>query len=278
MQGSACLADSIIHDWMDAGYFSLRDAHAAGWPLAPWQWDLERLSPWHGVSIPLQPVLPVLNSVPRHVAFVTHGSWFPSHHCGGAFALVRLETLTWVVYPVSVPCHLDHSYGVEVYTSWILCRVKRAMLASTHVACATAQCLREGGSFMHSKSFILALRSRRPEELGTGLVDLLLANCIEHATHFPPPQHLYSHQEGIFLDLVLDDVDREAKAQALQQPHPMPAGYLVVPQTPQPAFCRDGVQWHDVSTIQSRQLRRLYATQQEVEYAPEVASYAYYAT
>ena len=42
-----------IHDWMDAGYFSLRDAHAAGWPLAPWQCNLEHLSPWHGVSIPL---------------------------------------------------------------------------------------------------------------------------------------------------------------------------------------------------------------------------------
>ena len=22
-----------IHDWMDVGYFTLRDAHAAGWPL-----------------------------------------------------------------------------------------------------------------------------------------------------------------------------------------------------------------------------------------------------
>ena len=110
-----------IHDWMDAGYFSLGDAHAARWPLAPWQWDLERLSPWLGVSIPLQPVLPVLKSVPQHVAFVTDdGSWFPSHLCGGAFAVVCLETHTWVVYPVSVPCHLDHSYAVEVYKFWIL--------------------------------------------------------------------------------------------------------------------------------------------------------------
>ena len=62
---------------MDAGYFSLRDAHAAGWPLAPWHRDLERLSPWHGVSIPLQPVLPFLKSVPRHVAFVTDGHGSP---------------------------------------------------------------------------------------------------------------------------------------------------------------------------------------------------------
>ena len=50
---------------MDAGYFSLRDAHAAGWPLVPWQWGLESLSPWHGVWVPLQPDLPVLRSVPR---------------------------------------------------------------------------------------------------------------------------------------------------------------------------------------------------------------------
>ena len=25
---------AAIHEWMDAGYFSLRDAHSAGWPLA----------------------------------------------------------------------------------------------------------------------------------------------------------------------------------------------------------------------------------------------------
>ena len=33
---------SAIHEWMDAGYFSLRDAHAFGWPLASWQWELKR--------------------------------------------------------------------------------------------------------------------------------------------------------------------------------------------------------------------------------------------
>ena len=151
---------------------------------------------------------------------------------GGAFAVVCLESLTWVVYLVSVPCHLDLSYTVEVYMSWIRCRVKRTMLAATHVACATAHNLRNGGNFTDSKSFILVLRNRRREELGTGLVDRLLADCIEHATHFPPPQHLYYHQDGTFLYLVLDDVDREAKAQALRQPHPMPAGYLAVLQTP----------------------------------------------
>ena len=185
--------------------------------------------------------------------------------------MVCLETLTWVVYPVSVPCHVDHSYTVEVYTSWILRRMKHARLAPTHVACATACRFRKGGNFTDSKSFILAIRSRLLEELGAGLVDLLLADCMAHATHFTPPQHLYCHQDCIVLDLVLDDVHREAKAQALRQPHPMPAGYPAVPQTPQPAFCRDGVQWHDVSTTDSRQLQRLYATQQEVEKGPEVA-------
>ena len=153
-----------IHGWMDASYYSLFDAHEAGWPLAALQWDLRRLCPWHGLFIPLQPLLLVLKSGPQHVPFVTDGSWFPSHRCRGAFAVVCLETLTWVVYPVSMPCHVDHSYTVEVSTSWILCRVKCAMLASTHVACATAHSLREGGNFTDSKSFILALRSRRPEE------------------------------------------------------------------------------------------------------------------
>ena len=188
---------------------------ACGWLLAPWQWELERLPPWRGVSVPLQPTFPVLRCVPRHVAFVTDGSCFPSHCCGGAFAVVCLETLTWVVYPVTIPCHLDHSYAVEVYTSWVLCRVKSTLLTLAHVACATAGSLGEGGNFTDTKSFIMALHNRRSSELGTGLVDLLLADCIDQATPLPPPQHLYSHQEGTFLDLVLDDVDNAAKAQAV---------------------------------------------------------------
>ena len=163
---------------------------------------------------------------------------------------------------LSVPCHLDHSYAVEVYTAWVLCQGNHTLLASGSVACATARSLREGGIFTDSKSFIQALCSRRPEELGTGLVDLLLADCVRLAGHFPPPQHLYSHQQGTFLDLVLDDVDREAKAQVLRQPHPVPTGYLATLQVPQLAFCRNGVQWHDAGTVQYRQLRQLYARQQ----------------
>ena len=109
-----------------------------------------------------------------------------------------------MVYPVSVPCHLDHSYAV--YTSWVLCHVKHALLASGTAACATARSLREGESFTDSRSYIQALSSRRPEELGEGLVNLLLSNCIRLAGQFPPPQYLYSHQQGTFLDSVLDDV------------------------------------------------------------------------
>ena len=159
---------AAIHEWMDAGYFSLHDAHSAGRPLAPWQWGLENLPPWHGVSVPLQLDLLVLWSVLQHCAFVTDGSWFPSHCCGGAFAVVCLDTLTWAVYPVSVPCHLDHSYAVEVYTSWVLCRVKHALLTSGSVAYATARSLQEGVSFTDSRSYIQALSGRRPEELGAG--------------------------------------------------------------------------------------------------------------
>ena len=44
------------------------------------------------------------------------------------------------------------------------------------------------------------------------------------------------------------------------------------------ARCRHGVQWHDAGTVQLRRLRQLYATQQDVEFAPEVASYACYAS
>ena len=87
-----------------------------------------------------------------------------------------------------------------------------------------------------------------------------------------------SHREGTFLDLVLDDVDSAAKTQALRQPYPMPVGYIAGLQPPQPGFSGDGVQWHDASTVQHRRFCRLYAAQQDVEYAPEVASYAYYAS
>ena len=145
------------------------------------------------MSVPLHPTFRILQFVPRHVAFMTDGSWFPSHRCGGAFAVVCLETLTWVVYPVPIPCHRDHSYAVEVYTSSVLYRVKSALLTSAHVACATARSLREGGNFTDSKSFIMALGSRRPNEVGTRLVDLLLADRIDQATPFPPPKHPYSH-------------------------------------------------------------------------------------
>ena len=82
----------------------------------------------------------------------------------------------------------------------MLCRVKSTLLTSTHTACATARSLHEGGNFTDSKSFIMALRSRRPSELGTELVDLWLADCIDQATPFPPAQHLYSHEAGTFLD------------------------------------------------------------------------------
>ena len=269
---------AAIHKWMDAGYFSLRDAHSAGWPLAPWQWGLESLPPWHGVSVPLQPDLPVLRCVPHNCALVTDGSWFPSHCCGGAFAVVCLDTLTWVVYPVSVPCHVDHSYAVEVYTSRVLCRVRHTLLALGVAACATTRGLREGGSFTGSRSYIQALSSRRPTELGEGLVDLLPSDCIKQACKLPPPQHLCSQQQGSLLESALDDVDEAAKAHTLRQPRRVPAGYIAGLPDPQPAFSRDGVRWHDASTVQYRQPRRLYAQQQDVVYAPEVASFSYYAT
>ena len=36
---------TAIHAWMDEGYHSLREAHAAGWPLDPWQWNLQQHPP-----------------------------------------------------------------------------------------------------------------------------------------------------------------------------------------------------------------------------------------
>ena len=58
----------------------------------------------------------------------------------------------------------------------------------------------------------------------------------------------------------------------------MPVGYVAGLQPPQPGFSRDRVRWHDAGTVQHRRLRQLYAAQEDVEYAPEVASYAYYAS
>ena len=105
----------------------------------------------------------------------------------------------------------------------------------------------------------------------------MLSDFIKLASQFPPPQHLYLHQQGTFPHSVLDDVHHAAKAQALRQPRPVPAGYIAGLQDPQPAFSRDGVQWHNASTVQYCQLCRLYAQQQDVEYAPEAVSFAYYA-
>ena len=45
----------------------------------------------------------------------------------GAFGVICVDTLTWEVYPVPIPCQLDYSYAVEVYTSWVLYRVKSMM-------------------------------------------------------------------------------------------------------------------------------------------------------
>ena len=169
---------AAIHEWMDADHSSLRDAHAAGWPLAPWQWHLEGLSPWHGVPIPLLPIFPRIRLVRRHLGFVTDSSCFLLHRCGGLFAVVCLETLTWVVYPMPIPCQLDHSYAVEVYTSWVLYRVKSMVLEWARVSCATAHSLRERGNFTSCKLFIMALHCRWPDDLGTRLMDLLLADSV----------------------------------------------------------------------------------------------------
>ena len=109
---------AAVHEWLDASYFSLRDVHAASLPLALWQWHLERLPLCQGVSIPLLPVFATIRSDPHHIAFVTDGSWFSSHRCGGTFAVACVETHTWAVYVVHVP--LDHSYAVQVYTLWVL--------------------------------------------------------------------------------------------------------------------------------------------------------------
>ena len=149
-----------------------------------------------------------------------------SQMVGGSPHIVAEGLLLWCawtpLYHVPIPCHPDHSSAVEVFTSWFLFRVKSAIGGSPRVSCAFVRSLREGRNFKHSKSFIMALHYHHPNDLGTGLVDLLLLECVRMSERFPPPPHLYSHQEGTFLDVVPNDVDREAKAQALRQPHPMP--------------------------------------------------------
>ena len=140
--------------------------------------------------------------------------------------------------------------------SWVLYRVKSMVLELPRVSRATVRSLREGGNFTYSKSFIMALNSRRPGDLCMGL---LLAECVCLSERFPPPRHLYYHQEGTILDVVLDVVDNVAQAQAQRQPHPMPAGYIGGLQPSQPSCCKDGVQWHDASIVQDRLLQQHYA-------------------
>ena len=99
--------------------------------------------------------------------------------------------------------------------SWVLLRVKRWVWESPRISCATVRSLREGGNLTDSKSFITVICSRRPDDLGMGLVDVLLAVCVCLAECLPPPQHWYSHEDCTFLDTPLYQVDGEAKTQAL---------------------------------------------------------------
>ena len=148
---------------MDTGYFNLRDAHLAGWPLAPWQWGLE--------DLPLS----------------TGCRCLCNRTCLFCDLCLSIVPLSWTV-PGSPPTAVEgrprlfvwttYSYVVEVYASWVLCRVTHTLLASGAAACAAARSLREGGSFTYSRSYIQALGSRRPAELGEGLVDLLLSDRI----------------------------------------------------------------------------------------------------
>ena len=62
------------------------------------------------------------------------------------------------------------------------------MLTSTHMAFATAMSLRTGGSFTDSKSFLQALEARKPNDLGTVLVDPLLGDRLSYSV--PPPPRL----------------------------------------------------------------------------------------
>ena len=153
----------------------------------------------------------------------------------GAFAVVCLECLAWAVYHVPIPCRVRHSYAVEVYILGVLFHVKSIVFDTTRVSCASADNLWEGGDFINSKWCIMALQSCRPDDLGRGLAHLLLAEYFRMARCFPPPEHLYPHQEGTFLDTLLDAVDSVAKTQALHQP----LSYIGSLQPSQPCFKKD---------------------------------------
>ena len=69
-----------------------------------------------------------------------------------------------------------------------------------------------GANLTDSKTSIMALQSHRPDDLGTGLVDLLPAACVcQCSACVGPPQHFYSHEECTFLDTLLDAVDGTPK-------------------------------------------------------------------
>ena len=78
---------------------------------------------------------------------------------------------------------------------------------------------------------------------------MLIVERARMSERFRPPQHLYTHEEGTFLDAVPEDVDRAAKTQALQQPHLVLVPYAEGLQPLEPVFRREGMQWHDVATI-----------------------------
>ena len=92
--------------------------------------------------------------------------------------MVYLDTPKRVTYPVPIPCNLDHSYTVGVYTSDAMFRIKVALTQSCDVSYATVRSLGEGGNFTDSKSYFPALLVCKPKHFGTGLVDVLLTDCL----------------------------------------------------------------------------------------------------
>ena len=116
---------------------------------------------------------------------------------------------------------LDHSFAVETYTAWVLLTV-RTHLRNMNVGVWGGRWDSDSPTFTVSKSYVEALVTRRPASQKRGLEGDLLHQCQQMVTDFKRPSHIYSHQQGTFLDKVLDDVDSAAKRTTEMQPSPMP--------------------------------------------------------
>ena len=115
-------------------------------------------------------------------------------------AVLDVHTDHFELHRIPIPIFCDNSYQAELYVAWVVLRAR---------ASARWFVRDERWSLTDSNSYITALGSRN--------VTSLLVACRSLVKNTAPPQHLYSHLTGTFLDCVMDAVDNLAREVGMSQ-------------------------------------------------------------